>query len=73
MVKGMSSFDYVHDTICRGFDLGKNVKFFFPSIHTGSKGILDLAHSYVCGTMSSPSLSGNLYYVLFIDDFSHKA
>ena len=30
-------------------------------------------HSDVCGPMSFPSLSGNLYYVLFINDFSRKA
>ena len=73
MVKGMPSFDYVHDSICRGCALGKNVKKKFPSSHTRSKGILDLVHSDLCGPMSTPSLSGYLYYVLFIDDFSRKA
>ena len=28
--------------------------------------------SDVCGTMSSSSLSGYLYYVSFIDNFSHN-
>ena len=73
MVKGMHSFDYVHDTVCRGYDLGKNVTNKFPRRHTRYKCILYLVHSDVCGPMSSPSLSGNLYYVLFIDDFSRKA
>jgi transposase InsO family protein len=36
------------------------------------RGILDLVHSDVCGPMSSPSLSGFLYYVNFIDDYSRK-
>ena len=70
MVKGMPSFDVVHDSVCRGCALGKNVKRKFPRIHTIYKGILYLVHLYVCGPMSSPSLSGYLYYVLFIDDFS---
>ena len=37
-----------------------------------SSGILDLVHSEVSGRMSSPSLSGFQYYVLFIDDYSRK-
>ena len=73
MVKGIPSFDFVHDIVCRGCALGKNVKNKFPSIHTRYKGFLYLLHSYVCGPMSFASLSGNLYYVLFIDDLSHKA
>ena len=60
MVKGMPSFDLVHDVVCRGCALGKNVKKKFPSIHTIYKVILDLVYSYVCGPMSSPSLSGRL-------------
>ena len=60
MVKGLPSFNFVHDSICRGCALGKNVKNNFPSSHTRPKGILELVHS-------------DDFYVLFIDDFSHKA
>ena len=73
MVKGMPSFDFVHDVVCWGCALGKNVKNNFPSSLTRYKGILDLVKSDVYGPMPSPSLSGHLYYVLFIDDFSHNA
>jgi transposase InsO family protein len=31
-----------------------------------------MVHSHVCGPMSSPSPSGCLYYVIFIDDYSRK-
>ena len=72
MVKGIPSFDFVHDVVCRRCALGKNVKKKFPRIHTRYKGILDLVHSDVCGPMSSPSLIGHLYYVLLIKDFSRK-
>ena len=32
-----------------------------------------MIHFDICGPMSSPSLSGCLYYVLFIDDHSQKS
>ena len=34
---------------------------------------MEIIHSDVCGPMSSSSLSGYVYYVSFIDDFSRKA
>ena len=52
--------------------MGKYTKTVFPSSHSKAAGILDLIHSDVCGPMSSPSLSGCLYYVIFIDDYSKK-
>ena len=72
MVKSMLVFDFENGSVCQGCVLGKNMKKSFSSSHTRSKGILDLVHSDVCGPMSSPSLSGYLYYVLLIDDFSCK-
>ena len=73
MVKGMPIVDFEHDSICRDCALGNNVKNNFPSISSISKGILELIHLYVCGPMSSPSLNGYLYYVLFIDEFSRNS
>jgi hypothetical protein len=52
--------------------MGKYAKAPFPASDNRSAGILDLIHSDVSGRMSSPSLSGYLYYVLFIDDYSRK-
>jgi hypothetical protein len=37
-----------------------------------AEGILELIHSDVCGPMPSISLSGYVYYVSFIDDYSRK-
>jgi transposase InsO family protein len=45
---------------------------YFPSSDIRSKGILDLVHLDVCGPMTVASLSGFLYYVIFIDDLSRK-
>jgi transposase InsO family protein len=44
----------------------------FSSSDSKSKGILDLVHSNLCGSMTVASLSGYLYYVIFIDDYSRK-
>jgi hypothetical protein len=68
MVCGMSSISLSKKEICKGCMLGKNIKKAFSSIDNRAHGILDLVHSNVCGPMSSPSLSGCLYYVIFIDD-----
>ena len=44
----------------------------FPSSESKAKRILKIVHSDVCGPMSSSSLSGYVYYVSFINDFSRK-
>jgi hypothetical protein len=72
MVIGMPDLRVEHGGICRGCALGKNAKGLFPNNDKRSKGILDPVHSDTCGIMSFPSLSGYLYYVIFIDDFSRK-
>jgi hypothetical protein len=68
MVIGLPEIHIEHDGVCRGCALGKNVKGSFPSSNSRSKGILDLIHTDVCGLMLIASLSGYLYYVLFIDE-----
>ena len=61
-----------HEGVCKGCVQGKNVKKPFPSGNSKAKGILDIIHSDVCGPMTATSLSGYVYYVSFIDDFSRK-
>jgi hypothetical protein len=61
-----------HEGIFKGCTQGKNVKNPFPSSNNKAKGALDIVHSDVCGPMSVTSLSGYVYYVSFIDDFSHN-
>jgi hypothetical protein len=72
MVCGMPSISLNKNEIYRGCMLGKNIKKAFPSSDNRAQGILDVVHFDVCGPMSSPSLSGCLYYVIFIDDYSRK-
>jgi hypothetical protein len=72
MVCVMPSISLSKNEICKGFMLGKNIKKAFPSSDNRPHDILDLVHCDVCGPMSSLSLSGCLYYVIFIDDYSIK-
>ena len=50
----------------------KDAKKICPSSESKAKGILDIVHLDVCEPMSSSSLSRYVYYVSFIDYFSHK-
>ena len=62
----------IHEGICKGCALGKNIKKPFPSSNNRSKETLDLIHSDVCGPMPVKSLGGSLYYLTFIDDYSRN-
>jgi hypothetical protein len=73
LVTGVPDFSSEHHELCKGCTLGKYTKTAFPSSDSRAAGILDLIHSDVCGPMSSASLTGSLYYVVFIDDFSQKS
>ena len=72
MVSGIPKLQVAHDGICRRCALGKNVRGPYPSSDNRSKGILDLVHSDVCGPMAVESMSGCLYFLTFIDDYSRK-
>jgi hypothetical protein len=72
MVEGIPELQSTHEGICKGCPLGKNVKKPFSSNNIRSKEILDLIHSYVCGTIPIKSLGGSLYYVIFIDDYTRR-
>ena len=61
-----------NEGIYKGCAQGKNVKKTFPNSESKAKGILEIVHSDVCGSMSSSSLSEYVYYVSFINDFSCK-
>jgi hypothetical protein len=73
MVTRVPYFSSERHELCKGCTLGKYTKTSFSSSDSRAAGILDLIHSDVCGPMSSASLTGSLYYVVFIDDFSQKS
>ena len=72
MVSGLPDLLNEHEGVCRVCALGKNSKHSFPSSNRRSKGLLDLVHSDICGSMPVPSLGGYLYLTTFIDDFSQR-
>jgi transposase InsO family protein len=61
-----------HEGICNGCAQGKNIKNPFLKRDSKAKGVLELIHLDVCGPMPSSSISGYVYYVSFIDDYSRK-
>jgi hypothetical protein len=73
IVTGVPYFSTDYRELCKGCALGKYTKTAFPSSDSRASCILDLIHSDVCGLMSSASLTGCLYYIIFIDDFSLKS
>jgi transposase InsO family protein len=58
--------------VCNGCAQGKNIKNPFPKRDSKAEGVLEIIHSDVCGPMPSSSISGYVYYVSFIDDYSRK-
>jgi hypothetical protein len=68
-VTGLPELKVHHEGMCNGCAQGKNIKNPFPK-RDGKVGVLELIHSDVCGTMPSSSISGYVYYVSFIDDYS---
>ena len=72
VVTGRPEFKIDHEGVCKGCAQGKNIKNHFPKSDSKAEGILELIHSDVCGPMPSTSLSGYVYYVSFIDDYSRK-
>jgi hypothetical protein len=58
--------------LCEHFQYGKKNQVRFPSGATRAKGILQLVHSDVFGSVSVPSLGKSMYNVSFIDEFSRN-
>lgn len=53
--------------------IGKAHREPFPLRTTKTNALLELIHSDVCGPILVQSISGSLYFLTFIDDFSRKA
>ncbi|GJY36096.1 retrovirus-related pol polyprotein from transposon TNT 1-94 [Tanacetum coccineum] len=72
MVKGLYQIDHPNQ-VCEGCLLGKHARSSFPKEATSkAKEPLQLIHTDLCGPITPPSYSKNLYFMLFIDDYSRK-
>ena len=71
-VTGLPELKGDHEGVCNGCAQGKNIKNPFQKKDSKAEGVLELIHSDVCGPMPSSSISGYVYYVSFIDDYSSK-
>ncbi|KAG8472383.1 hypothetical protein CXB51_035319 [Gossypium anomalum] len=57
------------EDVCEVCQMGKQARLPFPTNTTWrASSKLELVHSDVCGPMRTESLSGNRYFILFIDD-----
>jgi hypothetical protein len=72
VVMGLPDMHVEHNGVCKGCALGKNANIIFTRNENRSKGILDIIHSVECRQMTIPYLGNFIYYVTFIEDFSHK-
>jgi transposase InsO family protein len=57
---------------CKGCTLGKYVKSTFHEKENHASVILERIHMDMCGPFSVASTEKHRYYVIFVDDFSHK-
>ncbi|KAG8499382.1 hypothetical protein CXB51_005988 [Gossypium anomalum] len=59
------------EDVCEVCQMGKQARLPFPTNTTWrASSKLELVHTDVCGPMRTESLSGNRYFILFIDDYT---
>ena len=69
----LGSFDYESFDTCESCLLGKTTKLFFKGKGERTGGPLDQINIDVCGPMSVHAKGGFIYFITFIDDYSHYA
>ena len=58
------------EKVCEGCVNGKMHRLSFPKISYWAKALLELAHFDIFGPTKTPSLNGNRYFILFMDDYT---
>ena len=57
---------------CKGCTMGNFVKSTFHEKENRASVILERVHTNVCGPFSVASTTKQKYYVIFVDDYSHR-
>ena len=57
---------------CKGCNMGNFVKTTFHEKENRASVILERIHTDVCGPFSVASTTKRRYYVIFVDDYSHR-
>ena len=70
MALGLPKAHLTNLKICEGCILGKMPQHPFPRRQTTSSQPLQLVHSDLCGPFPTKSISGSVYFISFIDDYS---
>jgi len=64
------TFEQVHT--CKGCTLGKYTMFSFHDKKSQAEAIIEPIHLDVCGPFLTAATDKGMYYVIFVDDYSHK-
>jgi hypothetical protein len=56
--------------MCRQCVMGKQTKNNFQGKSFSAREKLDLVHTYLCGPTKTISYHGEMYFILFVDDYS---
>ncbi|CAL9023657.1 unnamed protein product [Prunus brigantina] len=73
MVHGLAHLEQI-SVVCDGCMQGKQHRDSFPLESSWrATSPLELVHTDICGPMKSESLSGNMYFLLFTDDYSRMS
>ena len=69
MVRGLPNLEEKFSTY-KACLMGKQFRFPFKESSWRATKKLQLIHSDLCGPQSTPSLNGNKYFIIFIDDYT---
>ena len=72
MVKGLPSIEKPASSYDNCIFGKKHREKFIYGVSYRAKAPSELVHTDLCGLMQTPSLTGNVYFMTFIDDFSRK-
>ena len=70
VVRGLPRLAKIDNIICKSCQLGKQTRVHFKSKEFNTSRQLELLHADVCGPKMKRSPRGEIYFILFFDDFT---